>query len=219
MSLKPRWTAFCAAALMLGFSHCVWASTIEAFIGTPTGTPTTDSDTQQGFSFYANPSGTAEVNELGFYVAGESVTASDHTVSIYDYNGANYTDLAQAVIPAGSVPDSSGYAWVSIPTITLTDTRQGADYYAVMVTTAGSDLFVNGSGATASSDSYFGTVFTLHGPESNSSPPGVGNTIGITTEQSASIGPNIGFSSVPEPASLGLFGISAAGLLVRRRRV
>jgi len=194
-----------------------------AFVGTPNPTDTrADSVAQAGYGFYANPSGTATINELGFWVSpvdsgGTGKLAESHTVALYNYNGTNYTEIAQATIPAGAQADATGYAWASISPLVLSDTRQGADYYIVQASQGTDTWGPNfGTNTFSSVDSAFGAL-TRNGWFTGSNPPGIGNAIGLTPElgNGGYVGANIGF--VPEPGSLLLLAIGALGLVCVRR--
>jgi hypothetical protein len=202
------------------------AAAVNAFMSAPNGVFTSRTDTlsQAGFGFYANPSGTEQVDELGFWVSPSDTggkLAISHEVGLYDYNGSSYTLIAEGTVAAGSTADSNGYAWVNIPTVTLTDTRQGADYYIVMAS-VGTDTWApdTGSANTTVLNPSFGTP-TGNGWFTGSAFPAVGGTDGFTPElgNGGYFGPNIGF--VPEPSSVvALCGLGAMGLflVVRRRR-
>jgi hypothetical protein len=222
LSLRP----VVLAALLTIAPAAAASATVMNFVGTPNPTDTRTDSVQAGFGFYANPSGAAQVNELGFWVAPSDSgdtghLAVAHTVTLYDYNGTNYTAVAQATVPAGATADANGYAWVNIPAVTLTDTRSGADYYLVTAT-QGTDTWGPFRGTNTFSgfvDPAFGSV-TGNGPFNfNLSPVGVGSTDGFTFEpgNGGYVGPNIGFVVTPEPCSLLLCTLGAAGLLVAAR--
>ncbi len=218
------------AALMfasLALASPAAATLVDAFNGAPSGGDLrNDPYPQAGYGFYTTATGGKQVNELGFWVAPQvtgapGVLAASHEVGLYDYNGNNYTLLASATVPAGSVADANGYAWASIPTITLTDTRQGADYYIVEAS-QGVDTWTPNFGSITHPvlDPSFGTL-TGNGPIASTPFPAVGGTTSVVFQlgNGGYVGGNIGFLATPEPASLALALVGALGLaLVAARR-
>ncbi len=202
------------------------AATLTEFMSAPNNPDSTrtDSFSQAGFGFYANPSGTQQINELGFWVSpsdsgGTGKLAISHEVGLYHFNGTNYTVGRRGTVAAGSSADSNGYAWVSIPAVTLSDTRQGADYYIVMAS-VGTDYWApnTGSAHTTVVDPIFGTP-TGNGWFTNDAFPAIGSTDGFTPAigNGGYFGPNIGL--VPEPSSIvALCGLGLAGLVIALRR-
>ena len=227
MKLHTGLVGLCVVAFWLsGVDQA--SSQVNPFRSAPTGTDTrTDAYPQAGFGFAANPSGTAQINALGFWVSpldsgGTGVTAVDHTIAIYNYNGGLYTELAQAIVPAGSTADASGYAWINILPLTLTDTRQSRDYYAVLAS-EGTDFWIpytDNSGTTDLDTSFGNSTGNGVGGDSFVA-PGVGNSIPLYNFgfNGGYVGPNIGFGTpVPEPSCAMLMLGSGSLLLLRRRR-
>ncbi len=206
------------------FANAASAAT-TAFRGAPNAAdPRTDNYGQAGWGFYAT-GGTQVVNQLGFWVSpsnsgGTGVLAVSHSVGLYNFNGANYTLLALATIPAGSTPDANGYAWASITPVTLTDTRAGADYYLVMAS-MGTDVWGPNTGGASIPvlNSSFGTP-TGNGPANPNAFGAVSSTAAptFTIGNGGYYGPNIGFAAVPEASSTLFVGIGVVALGLRRRR-
>ena len=128
---RMAWLTLCAVAAA-GCIALPALAQVTAFRGNPALNSTRTDSYRAGWGFYAPPTGTKQVNRLGLWIAGAATTTIAHDVALYNYNGANYTLIVKGTIPVGSTPDANGYAWVTIPTVTLTDTRQGFDYYIVM---------------------------------------------------------------------------------------
>ncbi len=195
---------------MLAACSTATAAPVEAFVGPPTAPDTTRTDTfaQGGFGFFASTLGTKQVNQLGFWVSPDNpggVLAVDHNIALYNYAGASqYPQIAAATIPAGSTADANGYAWASIPALTLTDTRQGLDYY-IVTASVGTDVWApnTGSANVPTLDATFGTR-TGNGWFSTTPAPGVGGTAGFNMVggNGGYFGPNIGFEAAPPPADL-----------------
>lgn len=194
------------AATVLAAGSSATAGLVDTFAGPPTAPDTTrtDSYAQAGFGFYANTGGAKRVNRLGFWVSPDNpggVLAVDHEVALYNYGaGGIYTQIAGATIPAGSTADANGYAWESVPTVTLSDTRQSADYYIVMAA-VGTDVWApyTGNAYAPTIDAGFGTR-TDNGWFSTTSAPGTGGTFSdfhYTLGNGGYFGPNIGFSDPP----------------------
>ena len=182
LSIRTLGKGLACTVALLGCSYfsTANAANVDAFVSQPKGTFTTRTDTlaQAGFGFYANTSGTQQVDELGFWVSpadsgNTGKLAVSHQVALYDFNGSTYTEIASGTVAAGSTADSNGYAWVNIPTVTLTDIRQHADYYIVMAS-EGTDFSapLTGSANTTVLDTSFGTV--VNGWASGSAFPGWG---------------------------------------------
>lgn len=130
---RPAWITLRAVAAAICTALPALAQ-VTAFRGNPAPDTTRTDAFQAGWGFYATTAGTKQVNRLGVWVAGAATTVN-HDVALYNYTGATpnpYALVVQATVPSGSTPDANGYAWVAIPPVTLTDTRQGGDYYIVM---------------------------------------------------------------------------------------
>ena len=121
-------------AYLVGLSVVVFSTPlhaqVDAFRGAPTGGDTRNDSLLAGWGFYANTSGTTQVNQLGFWVSpadsgGTGMLAIAHQVGLYDFNSATNSDtlIAEVTIPAGATGDANQYAWASIPALTLSDTR------------------------------------------------------------------------------------------------
>lgn len=197
------------AATLLAASSTATAAWVDAFVGPPTVPDTTRTHTyaQAGFGFYGTTLGTKQVNQLGFWVSPANpggVLAIDHDVALYNYNGANYTQIAAATVPAGSTADANGYAWASIPALALTDTRQGLDFY-IVTAEVGTDVWApnTGSANAPTLDPTFGTR-TNNGWFSGTAAPGIGGTASFNGPigNGGYFGPNVGLEAVAPPADL-----------------
>ncbi len=223
MKHKQRMILPLAMIASLTLASSASAATVSAFIGAPSPTDTrTNFFDQAGFGFYATSLGTKQVNRLGFWVSPSNpggVLAINHDIALYNFNGASYTQIAGATVLAGASGDANGFAWVSIPTITLTDTRQGADYY-IVAASMGTDIWGPNTGTSGATtlDGSFGTR-TGNGFWSNAAIPGVGLTSGFGVQggNGGYVGPNIGFDAIPEPSAALLGGLGMLALLRRRR--
>lgn len=218
-------TAALASVVFLPVSA---TAAVTAFRGAPN--PTTlrnETLAQAGWGFSASSTGTAQINQLGFWVApnqagGAGMLQVSHTVGLYNFNGSGYTLLASATVPAGATADENGYAWTEITPITLTDTRQGADFYVVMASMAVDTWgpFTGNANAPVLNGS-FGTP-TGNGPFTGTAFPVVGgaSSFVFTPNNGGYIGPNVGFATpVPEPGSFLTAAGLALGALTRRRRM
>src|SRR5690348_6567539 len=108
--LCNRVTSF-AASLLLGVTVLGWlsssanAAAITPFLAVPSGgTIRTDVFPQAGSGFSANPSGTAQVNALGYWDEGNDGLLASQVVGLYHYDTGLGKEvlLAKATIPAGT---------------------------------------------------------------------------------------------------------------------
>jgi hypothetical protein len=213
MSFRVCFLVAAAATLIAGSS--VMAATITPFVTESGGTPRNDVFPQAGFGFYADPSGTVQINRLGYWDEGNNGLAVAHDVGIYHFNAGVITLLAKATIPAGNAAFlENGYRWASIPTLTLTDTTQGADYYQ-LIASQGPDVWFDGGVVNVTPS--FGTV-TGNGFYTATPMGSVGSTVTLGVG-GAFGGPNMGFA-IPEPSSVVLLAIGTVvfGLIKVRSR-
>lgn len=113
-------------------SHTVTGPT--TLFGTPSGSTRSDYFAAAGMDFNAAASGTAQINEVGFWDQDGDGLAQAHTVGIFQRDPANpnyfWKLIAKATVPAGTTaPLQGGYRWVSLgQTLTLANTLPaGAD--------------------------------------------------------------------------------------------
>jgi hypothetical protein len=216
-TMSFRVCLFVAAAATLIAGSSVMAATITPFVTQSGGTPRGDAFPQAGFGFYADPSGTVQINQLGYWDEGNDGLAVAHDVGVYHFSAGVITLLAKATIPAGTgALLENGYRWASIPTLTLTDTTQGADYYQLIASQGpGPDIWYDGGvvAVTPSIGTVTGNGFYTAAPMG---PVGSTATFGVF---SAFGGPNMGFA-IPEPSSVVLLTLGAVmvGLIKVRSR-
>jgi hypothetical protein len=90
-----------------------------------------------GFRF-SSTTATTEIKYLGFVDQGGDGLSVSHTVGLYLWDGSGYALQRSATVGAGTGADLyNGYRWVSIPTITLSDT--GVTSWVVATTVGSGD--------------------------------------------------------------------------------
>jgi hypothetical protein len=215
--MRFRFRFLLAVAACSLFISSAFAASISPFVVRSGGNNRNDVYPQAGFGFAADASGTAQINQLGYYDEGGDGLQVAHEVGLYHYTGV-FTLIAKATIPAGTAATlQDGYRWVSIPTVTLTDGTQGGDYYE-LIASQGPDIWWDGGGTT------------IVNPFGNfpAGPPGDGFNVGLPMPAVGGTsplglggpsfgGPNMGFV-VPEPSSLVLLVLGAAFVAWSRSR-
>lgn len=179
----------------------------------PTGTTRSDTYSGAGYEFYAPSGSGTTINALGFWDQNGTGLLAAHRVSLYQYNGANYTLIATVIVPPGtSSPLINGYRWVGIPSLALPDNGQGGGYYAILAE-QNVDAWTDGSGGGAPvMNSAIGTI-SGHGLTSGASNlavpvrniTGDGNPAGVYG------GANLAFLTNTLPASAGAITWVAQG--------
>ena len=181
----------------------------------PTGATRSNTYPAAGYEFYA-PSGTGTtINALGFWDQSGTGLLAAHQVSLFHYNGANYSLMATVTVPPGTnAPLINGYRWVGIPTLALPDNGQGGGYYAILAA-QNVDAWTDGSGGGAPvMDSAIGTI-SGHGlfdsglGQSITAP--VVQIVGNGDPSSVYGGANLGFLTNTLPASSGAITWGATG--------
>ncbi len=217
-----RFRVYFLLAVVASMMGAPWASaaTIAPFVSATLPDPRNDSYPQVGFGFAANPSGTAQVNQLGYFDQGGDGLAAAHQVGLYHYNGSAYQLLATTTIPAGTgALLENGFRWMPIPTVTLTDTDQSNGWYALMAT-ADTDTWSNNANSVVTNFGNFGfgqLAYYTANPF-----PSVGGTTSFGFGADIQyVGPNMGYVAAPEPSSalLMVFGVSLLGWRFRKRSV
>jgi hypothetical protein len=175
------------------------------------------------YSFYP------QVNWLGYYDQNGDGLANSHVVTLWD-NGTQGI-IATATVPAGtSAPLVNGYRWVQLSS---TVTLNYGSYYVIGAQADGVDLWGdlivnnspdNGSNGQITWNSQYvqlgsGWEFTRAGRYDSagnypSEPPNQSGSDAIYP--AANLGYNL--SVVPEPATLSLLVLGAAGALVLKRK-
>ncbi len=193
-SLFPWKRVLAAAGVALASAASPVRADVATFRGAPAPATTRTDAFQAGWGFYASTAGTKQVNRFGLWVPNGATTV-DHEVALYNHPG--YVLIAKATVPAGSTADADGYAWVTVPTLTLTDTRQSADYYIVLAN-LGTDTWgpltgssyaptLNASFGTPTGNAWFHAAGAFTATETFTGSLGIGGYFG----------PNLGFVFVP----------------------
>lgn len=175
-------------------------------VSAPTGTTRSDTYSAAGYEFYA-PSGTGTtINALGFWDQNGTGLLAAHTVSLFQYNGANYSLLATVTVPSGTnAPLINGYRWVGIPTLNLPDNGQGGGYYAILAA-QNVDAWTDGTGGGAPvMNSAIGTISgkALTSSSSANITTSPINIVGNASPSTVYGGANLGFLTNALPASSG----------------
>jgi hypothetical protein len=167
-----------------------------------------------GFDF--SNSAAIDVTALGMYVSGTNLSDS-HTIGIWDLSGDLVFDAA---VSAGATPDASGFTWVNLTSEEVLPV--GEWFIGVQYNAGSADGMYDGYGSiTMASGLTFdnAAVYYNNVPISLTDPAGNGD--GLYTEglpRDSYIGPNFAFASVPEPGTLGLVLLGAAGLALLHGR-
>jgi hypothetical protein len=204
-----------------------------------------------GGIFYTPYYYNVSVNYLGYADPNDAPLAISHTITLWGAGG-NATSgsvVASAVMPSGTPTLwANGYAWVSVPTVTLSyqsyydigaTVTGGVDSWGDLINNTATDNGNNGqvtwdveNGSLSGSapngpfvQAGSGWEFSRAGVyDSNTSDAGNPNPSFGQTSQSDSIYPapnagyNLTFAPTPEPGSLALLGVGAALLFGRWSR-
>lgn len=180
-----------------------------------------------GYRFTSTNSSTV-INYLGFVDAGGNGLNATHTVGLYLWDGSGYALQRSAVISSGTSDTlHNGYRWVSIPSITLSNT--GVTFWVVAATVGNADGDAWGDEALSGITGSMGTLDPAIG-ELNLAPGAAGYyDVGATSLGSPYLtfgGPQ-GFYSfynagniataIPETSAVILGGLGSLVLLRRRR--
>jgi hypothetical protein len=185
-------------------SLCAYASADIQYAGPPGGgTYNYPGGGNVGTEFIANENLT--LTKLGIFDYGSNGLGNAHTVGLWTSGGALLTSLT---IPAGTgTPLASGYRWADASPVTLV---QGQSYIIGAFYSDGADWFVT----NATIDPVFTLVTDLY---RDGAPFAMPTTTYLGSGQGW-YGPNLQAVPVPVPAAvlLGLLGLGAAGLKLRK---
>ena len=122
--------------LLLLASSLVPASAATSLVVNPS-TNRSDFTGIVGFRF-TSTNATTEIKYLGFVDQGGDGLSASHTVGLYLWDGSGYALQRSATVSAGTGGDlHNGYRWVSIPSITLSNT--GVTSWVVTATVGNGD--------------------------------------------------------------------------------
>jgi Immunoglobulin I-set domain len=201
---RLKWKIAASLGFICLFTLSVAQAQTNIAVGVPTGSLRYDTYSGAGYEFYASDSSITNrpvVNALGYWDQNGTGLLASHQVSLYHYNGDNYTLLVTATVPAGDqAPLINGYRWVTIPSVSLTDSSQGGGYYCILATYQ-SDAWANGIGGSPVMNTYFGTV-SGKGLIGGGGPVTVSpqNIDGDSTLADAYAGANLGYFNPPLPS-------------------
>jgi hypothetical protein len=109
-----------------------------------------------GFRFTSTNASTA-INYLGFVDQGGDGLTASHTVGLYLWDGSNYALQRSATVSAGTGSTlHNGYRWISIPSITLSNT--GVTFWVVTATVGNADGDAWGDEALSGVTGSMGTL-------------------------------------------------------------
>jgi len=200
------------SALVLAFG--IRTSSAATLVGSLVDGGTLKSGTY-GYAFSVGPN-SLSVQQLGVYDSYGNGLASQNKVGIWSSSG---TLLVSAEIGAGNsaprtgTPSGSGYfynsyRWATLATPTLLNAN--TTYYLGASANAGMFMedITSGSDPLLSSDVTYLGSFLNNGTFAFSSSLGAGNIVG----------PNMVYSTVPEPSSLSLLALGGALVVLKRRK-
>ena len=207
-------------AVIAGLASVAGAQTgVQAYNGTGATTGGAGGNLNIGHEFTVTGTGIT-VQQLGVFDNGSDGLVSSHDVTLFSIGstGSNPTNtpLATVNVPAGTTaPITNGFRFEPI-----TPTYLAPGNYAVIaygLNSTGGDPYGDGGGLPDGTNNVSDVRFDPY-QFTSAGTPAFPNSGDGNIHAASSIIYDVGNTTVPEPASLGMLTIGAAGLLARRRK-
>jgi hypothetical protein len=198
-----------AAAIGMGLSQ----SQASAILSNPNDThgARTSADLSVGYQFTVG-SNNLTVTALGYFDDSGDGLQQSHDVGLYSSTGATLGTVTVASGTTDPVVDDFRYADLGAPITLFANTT----YYIAGETGTAVDIWADSSlGATITKSSDANTYIEYYDISSTLDFP---STINNGGHDSVYFGPNFEYTVVPEPACLGLLGVGAMSMLLRRQK-